>query len=162
MDRILDHGFSEDQLKGVDGDAIAKAFAQEPKQASVPESKSNGTETPNGFTSEISAAEKSRAPLQEIDIREELGPASIKFNRHHGLQHHKPTVAPSLSARGDEILPIAIIGLSCRFPGGASNVEKFQTLVSEGRSAWSKIPESRFNADAFYHPDPDRTDSVRS
>lgn len=154
----MDHGFSEGQLKGIDLDAIAKAFGQESRQANLPESKGNGMQTPKEFTQEISAAEKSTALLPDFDIRDELDPASVKLNGHHDL--HTSAVAASLSARGDGVLPIAIIGMSCHFPGGASNVEKFQTLVSEGRSAWSKIPESRFNVDAFYHPDSDRIDSV--
>ncbi|KAL8824682.1 MAG: hypothetical protein Q9191_004887 [Dirinaria sp. TL-2023a] len=49
-------------------------------------------------------------------------------------------------------MPIAIVGMSCRFPGDASSPEMFWDLLSNGRSAWSEIPESRFNKDAFYHP----------
>lgn len=48
--------------------------------------------------------------------------------------------------------PIAIIGLSCRFAGEASNPEKLWKLCAESRSAWSQFPSSRFNSDAFYHP----------
>ena len=59
------------------------------------------------------------------------------------------------------VMPIAIVGMSCRFSGGANNLEDMWRLCSEGRSAWSEIPKSRFNADAFYHPDPERTNSVR-
>jgi acyl transferase domain-containing protein len=50
-------------------------------------------------------------------------------------------------------MPIAIIGMSCRFAGGASSPEKLWDMCRDGRSAWSKIPKDRFNADAFYHPD---------
>lgn len=48
--------------------------------------------------------------------------------------------------------PIAIIGLSCKLPGDASNPEKFWQLLENGRGAWSEIPKDRFNADAFFHP----------
>ena len=47
---------------------------------------------------------------------------------------------------------IAIVGLSCRFPGDATSPEKFWDMCAEGRSAWTPIPEERFNAKAFYHP----------
>ncbi|KAL8787707.1 MAG: hypothetical protein Q9195_007663 [Heterodermia aff. obscurata] len=48
--------------------------------------------------------------------------------------------------------PIAIVGMSCRFPGDADNPEKLWDLVSNGRSAWSETPRSRFNGDAVHHP----------
>lgn len=49
-------------------------------------------------------------------------------------------------------MPIAIIGMSCRFPGDATSPEKLWQLCADGRSAWSEIPPERFNQDAFYHP----------
>ncbi|KAH7322511.1 reducing type I polyketide synthase [Stachybotrys elegans] len=47
--------------------------------------------------------------------------------------------------------PIAIIGMSCRLPGGVSNPEDLWDLCARGRSAWSEIPRERFDADAFHH-----------
>ncbi|KAF4951264.1 hypothetical protein FSARC_12963, partial [Fusarium sarcochroum] len=55
--------------------------------------------------------------------------------------------------------PIAIIGLGCRFPGDATSPEKFWELVSESRGAWSEIPEDRFNAASFQHPEPSKIGS---
>ncbi|KAE8149878.1 hypothetical protein BDV25DRAFT_140396 [Aspergillus avenaceus] len=55
---------------------------------------------------------------------------------------------------------LAIIGMSCRLPGNVSTLEEFWDLCSRGRSAWSDIPKSRFNASAFYHPNPDRPGSL--
>ncbi|KAJ4253425.1 hypothetical protein NW762_010583 [Fusarium torreyae] len=55
--------------------------------------------------------------------------------------------------------PIAIIGLSCRFPGDATNPENFWELMSESRGAWSEIPKDRFNAASFYHPEPSKIGS---
>ena len=57
-------------------------------------------------------------------------------------------------------LPIAIIGMSCRFPGGADDLNSFLRVVFEGKSAWSTIPEDRFNAESFFHPVAERTTSV--
>ncbi|KAL6722106.1 hypothetical protein ACLMJK_001212 [Lecanora helva] len=51
-----------------------------------------------------------------------------------------------------EVMPIAIIGMSCRFPGGSTNPSKLWEMLSQGRSAWSEFPLERFNQDAFYHP----------
>ena len=49
-------------------------------------------------------------------------------------------------------MPIAIIGMSCRFPGDATNPEKLWEFCADGRSAWEEIPRSRFNQEAWYHP----------
>ncbi|KAJ5971622.1 uncharacterized protein N7479_001540 [Penicillium vulpinum] len=49
--------------------------------------------------------------------------------------------------------PIAIIGLSCRFGGDASNPEKLWSMLAEGRSAWSEVPLSRYGHKGQYHPD---------
>ena len=57
-------------------------------------------------------------------------------------------------------MPIAIIGMSCKFPGDATGPEALWKLCEEGRSAWSEIPSDRFNRDAFYHPSGDRTTTV--
>ena len=47
---------------------------------------------------------------------------------------------------------IAIVGMSCRFPGGANNLEKLWESLCEGRSMWSDVPPSRYNSAAFQHP----------
>ncbi len=56
--------------------------------------------------------------------------------------------------------PIAIIGMSIRFPGDATSPDAFWDMLVAGRSAWSEIPASRFNIDAWYHGNPDRIDAV--
>ncbi|WP_372365772.1 SDR family NAD(P)-dependent oxidoreductase [Candidatus Uabimicrobium sp. HlEnr_7] len=49
--------------------------------------------------------------------------------------------------------PIAIIGLGCRFPG-ARNIEEFWELLVEGKDAISEVPETRWDMDEYYDPDP--------
>jgi hypothetical protein len=60
----------------------------------------------------------------------------------------------------DKSMPIAIIGIGCRFPGDATSPENLWKLISEGRSAHSAIPKDRFNIDAFYHPAGERQGTV--
>ncbi len=55
------------------------------------------------------------------------------------------------AAAADE--PIAIIGIGCRFPG-ADGPAAFWRLLSDGVDAISEIPPDRWDADAFYDPDP--------
>jgi acyl transferase domain-containing protein len=51
--------------------------------------------------------------------------------------------------------PIAIIGMGCRFPGGANNPEQFWKLLRDGVDAISEIPADRWDAERYYNPDPD-------
>ena len=164
MDGYLRAGFSEDQLKGMDFDAVSRDFYREPTVVSSAKSVIKETKTLNGSSEDISAVKKPEALLPDVetngDLKEGIRSAPMKLNEHQDSQNGTATVASSLSALAEGVAPIAIIGMSCRFPGGASDIDKLWRLVSEGRSAWSKIPESRFNVDAFYHANPDRTDTV--
>ncbi|KAI7972176.1 hypothetical protein EIK77_001742 [Talaromyces pinophilus] len=54
-----------------------------------------------------------------------------------------------------EVEPIAIVGLGCRFPGGADTPEKLWDLVYEGQQCWQDVPSSRYNWKAFHHHNPD-------
>ena len=66
----------------------------------------------------------------------------------------------SLSTSPLAMEPVAIIGMSIRFPGDATSPDAFWDMLVAGRSAWSEIPTSRFNIDAWYHENPDRIDAV--
>ena len=50
--------------------------------------------------------------------------------------------------------PIAIIGMGCRFPGGADSPEAYWDLVRAGTDAITEVPADRWNADAFFDEDP--------
>lgn len=52
----------------------------------------------------------------------------------------------------DTPVPIAVIGIGCRFPGGANTPDDLWKLLAEGRNAWSEVPEDRFNWKSFLHP----------
>ena len=53
------------------------------------------------------------------------------------------------------VMPIAIVGMACRLPGGSSNPEEFWNMVASGRSGWSSIPAERFTQSSFEHPSSD-------
>src|SRR5262245_48848308 len=52
--------------------------------------------------------------------------------------------------------PIAIIGLGCRFPHGASNPQAFWEMLCGGVDAITEVPAERWDARRFYDPDPDK------
>ena len=56
--------------------------------------------------------------------------------------------------------PLAIIGLSCRFPGGADNPEAFWQLLSHAEDAIRPVPPERWDIDAYYNPDPDKPGKI--
>jgi microcystin synthetase protein McyG len=51
--------------------------------------------------------------------------------------------------------PIAIIGMACRFPGGANSPEAFWELLRDGVDTVREVPAERWDIDALYDPDPD-------
>ncbi|WP_424102387.1 beta-ketoacyl synthase N-terminal-like domain-containing protein [Moorena producens] len=54
-----------------------------------------------------------------------------------------------------KIEPIAIIGMSCRFPGGVNSPEAFWQLLHHGVDAIAEVPLARWNIDDYYDPSPD-------
>ena len=50
--------------------------------------------------------------------------------------------------------PIAILGAGCRYPGGVETPEDLWRLVHGGVDAVSEVPADRWDADAYYDPDP--------
>src|SRR5690349_21490156 len=48
---------------------------------------------------------------------------------------------------------IAVVGLSCRFPG-ADSPQEFWNLLSEGRDAVTEVPSERWDIEEYYDPDP--------
>ncbi|MEV0598860.1 type I polyketide synthase [Streptomyces sp. NPDC050315] len=84
-----------------------------------------------------------RALAEHLGSKLSAGPAVAAAAR-------PAAVAP---APADE--PIAIVGMSCRYPGGVSSPEELWDLVAAGRDAVSGFPEDRgWNIEDLYDPEP--------
>lgn len=63
------------------------------------------------------------------------------------------SINQSLLASAHE--PIAIVGMSCRLPGGVNSPEDLWALVMSGQSALSAMPDDRgWDLERLYHPSP--------
>ncbi|MYU12675.1 polyketide synthase, partial [Streptomyces sp. SID8361] len=52
--------------------------------------------------------------------------------------------------------PVAIVGMSCRFPGGVRSPEELWELVAAERDAISELPTDRnWDVENLFHPDPE-------
>ncbi|KAJ5297817.1 hypothetical protein N7508_008066 [Penicillium antarcticum] len=66
---------------------------------------------------------------------------------------------PLESARGTQQAKIAIVGMSCRMPGGANTTDKFWDVLNEGLDVHEKIPTDRFDVESHYDPTGKRVNS---
>lgn len=59
------------------------------------------------------------------------------------------------SLEGARKEPIAVIGMGCRFPGGANHPDEYWQLLLDGFDAIAEVPAERWDVDEFYDPDPE-------
>jgi acyl transferase domain-containing protein len=58
--------------------------------------------------------------------------------------------------------PIAIVGMACRFPGGATTPAKFWQLLERGEDAIREVPSERWSIDDYFDPNPDAPGKMSS
>ncbi|MEM7314622.1 MAG: beta-ketoacyl synthase N-terminal-like domain-containing protein, partial [Planctomycetota bacterium] len=56
--------------------------------------------------------------------------------------------------------PIAVIGMSCRFPAAAESPEAYWKLLYNGEDAVDRVPTDRWDAEALYDPNPDHVGKI--
>ena len=85
------------------------------------------------------------------DFLDRIGRLSPKRLALLALEQHEQLEA----ARRRAHEPIAVVGMACRFPGGADDPEAFWRLLREGRDAIGEVPADRWDIDDYFDPDPD-------
>lgn len=58
----------------------------------------------------------------------------------------------TINPRTPKEAKLAIVGMSCRLPGGANDTELYWQLLTEGRDACSTVPPDRFDLSTHYDP----------
>lgn len=89
-------------------------------------------------------------------------PPSEYFRSSPGIPERSSRGVHSPSLNGDFVEPIAVVGLSLKFPQDATTPESFWNMLREKRCAMTEIPEDRLNVDSFRSVDKDRTDTVQA
>ena len=57
---------------------------------------------------------------------------------------------------------IAIVGMSCRFPGGANDTDQYWDLLESGRDVHEKVPADRFDIETHFDPTGKRTNATHT
>ncbi|MFJ2197775.1 SDR family NAD(P)-dependent oxidoreductase [Streptomyces violaceusniger] len=98
-----------------------------------------------GLTLEVSLAYDHPTPSELVDhLHRQIFPVDTD------------DTAPARAVVGSDD-PIAIVGMSCRFPGGVNSPEDLWKVVVEGVDAITPFPTDRgWDLEALYSPDPDR------
>ena len=73
----------------------------------------------------------------------------------------------ALTAAEDELErvkrePIAVVGVGCRFPGGADSLDLYWQMLCDGVDAVRPVPADRWNIDDYYDPDPNQPGKIVS
>ncbi len=78
------------------------------------------------------------------------------------LQKARDTISALMdeNAALKKLEPIAIIGMACRFPGGANSPAEYWELLEQGRNGISEIGPSRWPIERYLSPDHDEPGSM--
>ncbi|KAL9043691.1 MAG: hypothetical protein Q9214_003130 [Letrouitia sp. 1 TL-2023] len=82
---------------------------------------------------------QSELPQLRIDRQDLIGWVTSEFT------DRKP--------RSSKQSKLAVVGMSCRLPGGANDTELFWKLMEEGRDVHTRVPADRFDLSTHYDPD---------
>ncbi|KJK54815.1 acyl carrier protein, partial [Saccharothrix sp. ST-888] len=77
------------------------------------------------------------------------------------LGQDSAAATPVTAQAATEDEPIAIVAMSCRFPGGVTTPEELWQLLTSGGDAMAGLPTDRgWNVETLYDPDPDQVGRI--
>ncbi|OBT74264.1 Type I Iterative Polyketide synthase (PKS) [Pseudogymnoascus sp. 05NY08] len=91
-------------------------------------------------------------PLNDLNmaLKSDIPNIDVSIN---SLMSWISEVAPrDATPRGTAQSKLAIVGMACRFPGGATDTEKFWEILEKGLDVSRRIPADRFDIDTHYDP----------
>ena len=97
-----------------------------------------------------------------------MAPGILLSEPAHNYSHSSPDFSSACSTpdtrtgafRQEIVEPIAVVGLSLKFPQDATSPEAFWKMIMEKRCAMTEIPADRLETDSFYGTDKSRNDTV--
>ena len=69
---------------------------------------------------------------------------------------------PQVRSSGSRQSKIAIVGMSCRFPGGANDTDKYWDLLERGRDVHETVPADRFDIETHFDPTGQKTNATHT
>src|SRR6478672_6213401 len=79
------------------------------------------------------------------------------FDRIAGMSDQQRTALSGEFDKASRIVaaePVAVVGIGCRFPGDVAGPEGYWRLLVDAVDAITEVPADRWDANAFYDPDP--------
>jgi hypothetical protein len=106
----------------------------------------------NGHAAQIGDGSSNK--IVELPEIEQSTPKSIPAIPYEDAYTHGYTDGYAKSHTDLKHQPIAIVGMSCRFPGNVSTPDEFWELCARARTGFTEIPKDRFDKNRFFHPNP--------
>ncbi len=84
-------------------------------------------------------------------VNHPIGVFSLKYTR---LPPQRCHIHVTENTASRPAAPIAVVGMGCHFPSKCTTPKKYWEFLRDGRCAITRIPESRWDVEKLYDPDP--------
>ena len=113
---------------------------------------------PKGVWTEVKSSNLTLTVANDVHGSSEASQHSTTTSKPSEQHVHADENRPH--ANKSNMQPVAVVGISCHFPGSINNLQDFSDFCAKGEEAWSEFPKDRFNIEAWYHPNPEKSESV--